>query len=532
MDRSAVLLFLLVSLIELVLVILLGAKRKADEDKANSTYLVVTLRELPGALFGYWFPLVLASAALFFVVPFFSGASITIAFSVVVVLLLGRMLRRTWARRYPERRLALYWVQMLTVIAYSYFCFGAIMFGGLVELHRLPKAQKKDYRQLISSQSPANCDFAALSDLHINMAKELAASEKNPQALTNLKSLLAELPCKPKLLFVSGDLVDHGNPRAWEVLTTFFKQSTAGMTVLAAPGNHDVHGHYGSGTQASKTMSYLRFSATLVPGIETHAGRKLTEELEAEQRLTMSDVEVKEQQDQADLDWSTFAPRDRHGNPIGTPPVLTHEKILQDKWEQLWKSMAQSVFPLLWVDQESQTAVIILNSSSEDRQAGSAFGEIDDDQFRALASLFVKRLPPELKTIFVLTHHPATRRGEELIGSAPDLWWFPWAWRGTEIYVSATLNNQPTNGQKLMVILEKAVEQRPQTQFALVAGHRHSLWIGDYGRIQIIQPPSLAREYGDSSRAFPAANRIIAGWYGPGRLTIRLIPRAGVAMRE
>jgi predicted MPP superfamily phosphohydrolase len=525
---APILLFLLISLIEFGLDLSLGARSRSGKDREDVSGPVVSLRELSGTLFAYWLPSVVASAVLIFVAPsFFSGASIAILLGLLAILVIGKMLRQRCAERSPDRRLSLYLVHLLTLVAFGYFCFGAIMASGFLKSRALPKAQQRDVKQLISTPSPASCEFVALSDFHIKAPTERAGQYKDLSSPANLQSLLDGLPCKPKLLLISGDLTDRGDPRAWAVLTARLEKSAPGMTVLAAPGNHDIFANSGSGRIAGMAGSYLRFVAEKAPEIQTRSGRKLADELNALQNITVTQGELKDLQEKADEEWYVFAPRDWRGKRVGSPPALSIESVLQARQEQFWNSLIKTTFPLFWIDADSQTAVLILNSSSGQKHDRTAFGDIDDDQLRALASLLDKALPAGLKTILVVTHHPATGRSNEILGSGPDRWWFPWAWRGTEIYEYGTLGSQTTSGQKLLAILEKTVEQRPNVEFALVSGHRHSLWIGKYGPIWILDPPSLAREYSDPKRAFPAANRVIAGWHEDGRLRIALLPKSG-----
>ncbi len=519
--------FLLLCLIEFEVVVLLGERSRSRKDEGNNSEFAVALRDLPENLLAYWLPLVAASAVLLFVAPAFSsGASMAILLGLLVFLIFGWFLKLCWTKRWPGRRFNLYLIQLLTLAVFVYFCFGAILASGFLKSRAVPKAQQLNIEQLISRTSPADCDFVALSDFHIKATRDTSDQLNGFSSPARLQSLLGGLPCKPKLLLISGDLTDRGNPKAWTILTSLIEKSSPGLTVLAAPGNHDISTGPDRGGIAGMAGAYLTFVAEKAPEIRVRSGRNLAEELKALPSLNLTSQELQNLQRQSDEEWNVFAPRDWRGKPIGLPPVLLLERVVQSRREQFWNSLISTAFPLYWVGSDSRTAVIILNSSSGQREDGTAFGDIDDDQLRALVALLDTGLPSSLDTIFILDHHPPTGRSDEILGSGPDRWWFPWSWQGTEIFEYGSLGNQATSGQKLLTILEKAVVQRPNAEFAVISGHRHSLWIGKYGPIWILDPPSLAKEYSDPDRPFPLANRIIAGWHENGRLKIALLPKS------
>jgi len=172
--------------------------------------------------------------------------------------------------------------------------------------------------------------------------------------------------------------------------------------------------------------------------------------------------------------------------------------------------------------------VIILNSCSWNSSSaiGSALGSIDSKQIIDLTELLHQKLPPGLTWIAVMMHHPITRRNSERLGTVPARWWNPWAWRTNEMYEYGTLGQDPDPARDLANRLESASAQRPGTQFLVITGHRHSLWIGTYGNLWIIEAPSLAAEYHTIAEPFPRGNRMIVAWREAGQLRLGLSDRA------
>lgn len=210
----------------------------------------------------------------------------------------------------------------------------------------------------IPKSEPASCDILLFSDLHITEPGKNTLEEPQSDAKMTAFVERTVAALRPKAIVLAGDITDTGHPSAWARAVSLF--SRMGVSVYAAPGNHDFH--FGRlNTELPSRFDIVRSMFSLNPD-ETFAN-------------SYSEQEIRQHFDQ-------LCPKGKRSKGFD--------------------------FPVLYEDQTAQVDILVFNSNrfGTGSPATNAVGEIGSAQLAAAARLLKRRKKKRgHPLLFVLHHH-------------------------------------------------------------------------------------------------------------------------------
>ncbi len=198
-------------------------------------------------------------------------------------------------------------------------------------------------------KSGGSLAFIHISDVHVTCEKNGIPTGGGRSGLEELRQLAAHIQTNalaPRLIAVSGDLVDRGDPEEWDLaMEPLRKIKEGGVDVVLAPGNHDILPSY--------SPSRLHWSS-IRPGPSYGAidGQQVRRYLDAALELaptiaTWDGVPLNQYLANFDSPWQKLSAlwdksREQAAAALGLPPDTRHPKALR-KYRQLYPDKAQAL---------------------------------------------------------------------------------------------------------------------------------------------------------------------------------------------
>jgi 3',5'-cyclic AMP phosphodiesterase CpdA len=191
--------------------------------------------------------------------------------------------------------------------------------------------------------------FVHVSDVHVTCQKNGIPTGGGRSGLEELRQLAAHIQkdiLTPRLVAVSGDLVDRGDAEEWDLaMEPLRKIKDSGVDVVLSPGNHDILPSY--------SPSRLHW-ASIRPGLSYGAidGQQVRRYLDAALELaptiaTWDGVPLKQYLESFDSPWQKLSAmwdksREQAAAAVGLPLDTSHPKALK-KYRQVYRDKAQAL---------------------------------------------------------------------------------------------------------------------------------------------------------------------------------------------
>lgn len=276
-----------------------------------------------------------------------------------------------------------------------------------------------------SACEPDNTLFVHLSDLHITAGEPRTFEGGTPGDAKFSKLLQKAFAAKPAYLFVSGDIADRGKRSQWNVFMRSLEHMRQSTTVVAAPGNHDLNPVFSNlDSTTSSTWGqegqFLKYQTELLPTIQTSSGfaaAAIVNQAPARPDEAQLEVASRKYFDCRSQCESGLAMNDPGGGSFNVQfcrvqcerepefAVLRQEQ----KWNDYWANHRDELFPLSFIDSQHFLEIIVLSSAENSiAQLGTnAIGRLSEAQLAALQRL-ADHIPPHIRTVVFLSHHPIT----------------------------------------------------------------------------------------------------------------------------
>lgn len=335
-----------------------------------------------------------------------------------------------------------------------------------------------------TSSMPGPPLLVHLSDTHFVGSDRTATKQGLARDAARLKGLVARLiDLHPRYVIVTGDITDTGRETEWlqadEIL--FEPLRVAGISVMLAPGNHDLQPAFGgTGLLASIENStsvlqtrFLQRAATARPDLASTDGQRTASRLPPDPTAD----KIKKEADETWRVCNDVQPFDRD-----VSPVLQSEacQVASDPMHIKERLMGSSVaaachdwYPLVTHDAEAALSFIMLCSSANvtDGIGANAVGAWGSGQLIRLAAAF-QHLPAQTRHVVILVHHAPVRRRDDRFGG-PRRWWSWQDWNNSPIYNFALLGAEWTDAIALVATITAAAKEAGSPAIAVLYGHRH-----------------------------------------------------------
>ena len=349
--------------------------------------------------------------------------------------------------------------------------------------------------------------FAHITDLHITVGPN--RYQGGPGGQVRFRNLLLALEkSPPRLLLVSGDIADTGNPIEWSIFYDIVdKELHFPARVIIAPGNHDFSHHYGS-DENFKPRLFFETAGKLMPDAITALGSSIETVLAEAISETQLNIETREAEISTALRHFPNAVLTLWGAEDRMYRTLLHSarqfsslreaaaETLRDDWfEDRWYDL----FPLHFEAVEDNAFVVVLNSViPHARTIGdSAIGALGPEQFSRLGNLLAT-VPPHTRFLIILTHHALFRRSGEWRPPFPRplISGTGWLKAVGDIIDFACLAHEVNEAREFLDLISSTANRLSGTHVFILCGHRHTRAIGSAGRAIVLEGGSLSEATG------------------------------------
>lgn len=462
--------------------------------------------------------------------------AMTIAFGASILFLVGPVPKRLLPITYRLVQYALpglgfvlslfvhvVYVGLATVCTSVLFAMAASLMLARRHFRELPELQAVGSALHRSLYSPPLVSHA--TDVHVTKASNVGTVEGNKaDGFEAFQAWLSAAVVRGiKLLVVSGDLTDTGDPAEWQRLDAALAEADIAETrLVVAPGNHDLFpygecshnqlrlyfehaGKWCHGLKTCEMQTVCDLTDLANSCIEDRVNTKAMELMEA----YVSSRPVRSPHEPDDDEEVERAWRERANTMDWTTPA--REMLIREWYRRYWRA----AFPLR-LDDASGGLILVMNSVLETRLLGeSALGELGEAQLARLEAA-LSALPDHIRLVLIVTHHAPFR--------APGDWqlFLPWKHGGLRALVGrlkdfAYLGHASHEARTFLNIVCAAADRHQNVQMVVFCGHRHQHTIGRAGRVLVVEgsafaepEPSTTLIYADGTSIFVTKERIVS----------------------
>ncbi len=397
-----------------------------------------------------------------------------------IVLAVGFVLTALWWIYLPVFLWPVYILLPLAgTIALGFVRFANIKMAGPPELDPIERMET----------APPNPYFIHLSDPHfIGVEKGKTIEGKRRDATTSRRVASQVIRLHPHYLLITGDVTDSGSESEWkqaeEILLNPVRQ--AGVSVIMAPGNHDLQPAFGVGREPGSpdrvTAIHMRRFVDEEVALGTELSTVDRRTLASLESWRPTDQEVAAKASQVYLHCLANAPIGERGAArLGAAmswakgcELASKPDVVRDSMVTFYTERAcGDWFPLIQHDAETRTSLVVLCSSAKATSsiAANALGSLGEDQLKRLEVAFTQ-IPSQTSTVFVMLHHPPVRRWGDNYG-VPARWWRLSEWTESALYNYALLGPEWRESVDLIDKLVGVASSPRQMTWVLLYGHRH-----------------------------------------------------------
>jgi hypothetical protein len=284
-------------------------------------------------------------------------------------------------------------------------------------------------------------------------------------------------------LLLTGDITDSG--QEWDLAERLLLRplKSAGIKIVMAPGNHDLHPGYRSngadnGTPAASPLQLVHdFLASQASfGVNLHSYDKQALSDFMTWKPSPDEVMAKSREGKAECVNAMMSIRmsptfcDDKGDPKWATETLVAERFAK---------RCADLFPMVHHDPPQEITILTLCATSATDAGGvgdSAIGSFGDKQLERLKALLAD-IPLASRFVFVMLHHRPVRPRDQR-WAIPSPFWSKAAWGRSPLYHYSFLRSEWQEANALVESLIEAARSYPNKTFLLLYGHGHESYLG------------------------------------------------------